>query len=141
MAMGVAVRRFLAYMAVLAGLAAHAQSPPPPAPVITRVSPDRVAVGDVITLEGEHFLAGDAQAAVRFGSLLVTVAPLSDTRIDVAVPDGAAKGSVTVTTTAQADGRTIEQTSNPAAILVMWKRADLAPLLPANTTVYRKSSP
>jgi len=62
--------------------------PPPPPPDLTKVSPDRVAVGDLLVLEGRHFLAGEPQVVVRFGSIPVTVAPESGSRLSVLVPPG-----------------------------------------------------
>ena len=97
---------------------AYAQSVP--APVLSQVSPDRVAVGDLFTLTGEAFAAGEAQVTVNFGSIPVTVTPDSDTQISLTVPQGATSGPVTVTTTAMVNGQPLVQTSNPEDILVIW---------------------
>ena len=42
----------------------------PPPPVLSQVEPDRAAVGDLLTLTGQAFAAGEAQVTVNFGSIL-----------------------------------------------------------------------
>ncbi len=96
-----------------------------PPPELTQGIPDRVAVGDLLVCEGRHFLAGDPQVTVRFGSVPVAVVPDRGTRISVLVPPGAATGPVTVTTTAAVDGRMVEQTSHAAKVAVIWRRVDV----------------
>ena len=113
---------------------AYAQSVP--APVLSQVSPDRVAVGDLFTLTGEAFAAGEAQVTVNFGSIPVTVTPDSDTQISLTVPQGATSGPVTVTTTAMANGQPLLQTSNPEDILVIWDTLDLSALLGTSNGVF-----
>ncbi|MEW6758500.1 MAG: hypothetical protein AB1347_09795, partial [Acidobacteriota bacterium] len=101
------------------------------------MNPDRVAVGDLLVLEGRYFLAGEPLVVVQFGSIPVTVAPESGSRLSVLVPPGAATGPVTVTTHAIVDGRLFEQTSPPAHILVSWKRVDVESKLAGQAAIQR----
>ncbi len=86
-------------------------------------------MGDLLTLTGQHFTAGESQVTVNFGSIPVTATPDSDTQISVTVPQGATDGPVSVTTTAMVNGQPLVQTSNPEDILVIWKDFDLTPIL------------
>jgi len=86
-------------------------------------------VGDLLTLTGTNYAAGEAQVTVNFGSIPIAVPPDSDTQISVTVPPGAISGPVTVTTTAMVNGQPLVQTSNPEDILVIWKDFDLTPIL------------
>ncbi len=97
--------------------------------MLSQVEPDRVAVGDLLTLTGQAFTAGEAQVTVNLGSIPVTVTPDSDTQISLTVPTGAQSGPVTVTTTAMVSGQPLVQTSNPEDILVIWREFDLTPIL------------
>ena len=96
---------------------------------MSQVFPDRAAVGDLLTLTGRAFTAGEAQVTVNFGSIPISVTPDSDTQISLTVPTGAQSGPVTVTTAAMVNGQPLVQTSNPEDILVIWREFDLTPIL------------
>jgi hypothetical protein len=86
-------------------------------------------VGELLTLTGTNYAAGESQVTVNVGSIPVTVTPDSDTQISVTVPPGATSCPVTVTTTAMVDGQPLVQTSNAEDILVIWREFDLTPIL------------
>ena len=129
------IRRLLpliCFAAVLAiGMGMSAQEPPP-APTLTKIDPDRAAVGDLLTLTGEHFAVSSNPLLITFTpDLPVAVAPGSDTQISVTVPAGAKTGPVTVTTTASYNGQDLVQKSNAVDILVFnWTTFDLTQIHP-----------
>lgn len=67
-----------------------------PPPMISDVSPSGGAVGAPVVLTGTGFRAQQGSGVVRFNGVTASVASWTDTRISVAVPQGAASGSVFV---------------------------------------------
>ena len=68
------------------------------APVLRGLSPARSPAGAVVTLSGSHFGSRQGAGVVRFGAVKANdYVSWSATRIEVKVPAGAAKGSITVT--------------------------------------------
>lgn len=55
-------------------------------PVVAAVEPARVAVGDVVTITGEHFSENPAEVAVLFDGMRGTVIRAEPTRIEAVVP-------------------------------------------------------
>lgn len=56
------------------------------APVLISVHPQSAAVGDTITLTGEHLGAAPAETRVLFDGIRGTIVSISETRIEVTVP-------------------------------------------------------
>ncbi len=104
-------------------------TPPPEAPVIIKVSEDRLMINDLLTITGRNFIpAGDfPQTFVVFKDLppILVIPPASDTKISVLVPEGAKSGDIKVKTVCAVDETTYELESNPLKILILWKEISL----------------
>ena len=70
-------------------------TPPPPAPVVSGVSPGSGAVGSSVTVSGSN-LSG--ASAVKFNGVSASLTVVSGTSISATVPVGATSGLVSVTT-------------------------------------------
>jgi IPT/TIG domain/Glucodextranase, domain B len=68
-----------------------------PSPSITTLAPNTGAIGSVVTITGANFGPAQGNGTVKFGTTTATVTNWSPTSIVVAVPTGAATGSVVVT--------------------------------------------
>ncbi|KAB7771108.1 glutamate synthase, partial [Xanthomonas maliensis] len=68
------------------------------APTIASVAPLIVAVGDQVTVSGQHLLPVAGQTSVFFNGRTVSATSLSDTQIVFIVPPALGSGRVTVTT-------------------------------------------
>ncbi len=71
--------------------------PPPPAPVITAISPSFAAIDSVVTITGKDFGSSISQNAVYFGGVKANILTASSTSITVSVPKGAGYGPISVT--------------------------------------------
>ncbi len=81
-------------------------------PVITRIDPDSVMVGDTLTIMGHDF--GERQGASPLmigGKSAVQILSWSDTLLHVVVPDEAVSGIVSITV--------VGRTSNSVAIVIL----------------------
>jgi hypothetical protein len=81
-------------------------------PVITRIDPDSVMVGDTLTITGHDF--GERQGANPLmigGKGAVQILSWSNTLLRVVVPDGAVSGTVSITV--------VGRTSNSVAIVIL----------------------
>ena len=91
-----------------------------PAPSITTLAPNTGAINSVVTLTGTNFGPAQGNGTVKFGTTTATVTTWSPTSIVVAVPTGAATGSVVVTAAGgvASNGVTFTVTSAPAITTV-----------------------
>jgi hypothetical protein len=68
-------------------------------PVIARIDPDSIIVGDTLTITGVHFGGRQGRSSLRIGGRsAIQILSWSDTLIHVIVPDNAASGIVSITT-------------------------------------------
>lgn len=65
--------------------------------VVKSMTPDRTAVGEKVTLDGENFGTEASAVAVAFGNAAAEVVSVTDTKIEVIVPEGSGEVVVTVT--------------------------------------------
>ena len=91
-----------------------------PAPSITTLAPNTGAINSVVTLTGTNFGPAQGNGTVKFGTTTATVTSWNPTGIVVAVPTGAATGSVVVTAAGgvASNGVTFTVTSAPAITTV-----------------------
>lgn len=65
--------------------------------VVKSMTPDKTAVGEKVTLEGENFGTEASAVAVAFGNAAAEVVSVTETKIEVVVPEGSGEVVVTVT--------------------------------------------
>lgn len=95
---------------------------PPPTPAITAISPSQARVGDSLRILGRNFGANQGTSAVQVdGTRYSGITRWSDTEIEVAVPNGAASGALSVTV----GGRS----SNDAALVIVPTISGIAPTI------------
>jgi hypothetical protein len=90
------------------------------APSITSLAPNTGAISSVVTITGTNFGPAQGNGTVKFGTTTATVTSWSATSIVVAVPTGAATGSVIVTAAGgvASNGVTFTVTAAPAITTV-----------------------
>lgn len=123
---------FLSAMLMVIGACKDAGTGLSPAATVTGVFPDSAAVGDTVLVAGVSFGASRGASMVVIGGASVsTIESWSDTRIIVAVPNGAATGTVGVNVNGQ-PSNTVGFKLQASAELRVSFSGQIVPLFTAN---------
>lgn len=132
------LRRLLVAVALTTAAASSvAAESPIQTPTLSRAWPDRVDVGDTVTLVGTQLDEAGTTLAVTLGTgLACPVTRRTDNAVDITVPAGARSGYVAVTVTKQLpDGTSVSVSSNGVPLLVVWTFFDTTGLGPYGSYV------
>ena len=100
-------------------------------PTLAAAWPNRVDVGDTVTLIGTQLDQSGTTLAVTLGGVACPVTRRTDTAVDITIPAGARSGEAVVSETMQLpDGTSTTVSSNGVPLLVVWTFLDTIGLGP-----------
>lgn len=100
-------------------------------PTLVAAWPNRVDVGDTVTLIGTQLDQSGTMLAVTLGGVPCPVTRRGDTAVDITIPAGARSGKAVVSETMQLpDGTSTTVSSNGVPLLVVWTFLDTIGLGP-----------